>query len=73
MDVLADWWSALDRATQQYLIDHNGEPLPSDIASAVVRAGAPANDQSWWGERTADGSALSDELIDRIEEFANDE
>ena len=56
------WWPNLSPLTQRWLIEHNGEEIPSEVAEEI-------NDV---GGRVTDG-LLTDEDTDWIEEFANGE
>jgi len=64
---IEQWWPVLEPSTRQWLVAHNGEPLPED---EIRRVG---------GESTADvvaldeGHGLSDEAVDWIEALANEE
>lgn len=65
MDI-AGWWLRLLPATQEWLIAHNGEVLPREIADEIRSAG---------GSPTVgvDGVQLGDSDIDWIETVANEE
>lgn len=60
---VSEWWNQLDPQVQAWLIDNNGDSLPSDIAREVAAAGGPATS----------GQPLDDEDVDWIEAVANGE
>ncbi|KQQ67470.1 hypothetical protein [Microbacterium sp. Leaf320] len=65
-------WPTLAPETREWLIAHNGEPIPTDVASAIN--GADVSVDPTAGRRGATpGIALSDEDVDWIEAVANDE
>jgi hypothetical protein len=68
---IEQWWPDLEPSTRQWLIAHNGEPVPEAVVRDIRRAGsADAAELSF----DADGSAsLSDDAIDWIEAVANEE
>jgi hypothetical protein len=70
-----DWWWNLDPQTQQWLIDHNGEPLSSAVVEEIEAAGGEFDAEASWVGATddPDGLMLSDDAIDWIESVANDE
>ena len=71
---IEQWWSGLDPATQQWLIDHNGEAVPGDVLVRIFEAGGPAADDAWWShEDDSTGFFLPDEAVDQVEALANDE
>ena len=73
MDI-ENWWPKLQPSTRQWLIAHNGEALPPEVAAEVRRAGGTlATDASSVDESGATGSFLPDDAIDWIEAVANEE
>ena len=73
MDI-ENWWPNLQPSTRQWLIAHNGEALPAEVASEIRRAGGTvASDGSSVDEHGETGSVLSDDAIDWIEAVANEE
>lgn len=71
---ISGWWPRVPDATQEWLVAHNGEPLPDDVLEAVVRAGGVRSAASRWvGEDGPDGLLLSDGAVDWIEAVANGE
>ncbi|SDD81622.1 hypothetical protein [Auraticoccus monumenti] len=71
---IAEWWPSIPEATRDWLVAHNGEPLPEDVVEAVVRAGGVRSTGSRWvGEDGPDGLLLSDDAVDWIEAVANGE
>jgi hypothetical protein len=71
---IEDWWPKLRPETRNWLIEHNGEEVPSSVLSEITAvAGADSGDESWIGEKWPSGVLLSDAAVDWIEEVANDE
>jgi len=68
------WWESLDAGAKEWLIAHNGEPVPADISAKIVAAGGDFASGRWWvGEEGPEGWQLSDEAVDWIEAVANEE
>jgi len=68
------WWPNLTSESRAYLIDNNGDVVPSDLVEEIALAGGEVNSDAWWiGERGPTGFYLSDEAIDWIDEVANGE
>ena len=73
MDI-ENWWPNLQSSTRQWLIAHNGEALPTEVAAEIRRAGGTvATDASSADEGVSTGSLLPDDAIDWIEAVANEE
>jgi hypothetical protein len=71
---IEEWWSGLTPGTRQWLIDHNGEPVPEGVLNEITKAGGDVTADAWWvGEIGDAGVILSDAGIDWIEAAANDE
>ena len=71
---IEQWWPKLEPATQQWLIEHNGEPVPAEIVVEVTAAGGFIASGRWWqGQVGPSGFFVSDEAVDWIEEIANGE
>lgn len=71
---IQDWWPLLDPATQQWLINNNGDVVPPSILDQIgAVAGQPTADASWVGSEGREGFSLSDAATDWIEQTANDE
>jgi hypothetical protein len=67
-------WPRLTAATQTWLVDHNGEPLPDDILDEVLAVTAGQRDPRWWAGDSREGETqLTDEAVDWIDETANGE
>lgn len=66
-------WPALAPETRAWLIAHNGEPVPADVASAINSAGDLRAPDAVKRRDITPGRALSDEDVDWIETVANDE
>jgi hypothetical protein len=45
----ARWLSELDPEKRQWLLDHEGDPLPAGFAAAIIAAGGPARLAGWEG------------------------
>ena len=67
------WWPALSPATRAWLVAHNGEPVPLDVAREVEDAGGPAPSDGWWVVDAGSGRCMPDEAVDWVEAVANDE
>ncbi|MDR6987941.1 hypothetical protein J2Y66_002439 [Paenarthrobacter nitroguajacolicus] len=72
MDI-REWWPLLNAETRDWLIDHNGEPLPPNVVARIMTATGGTTDSRWWASESTDGPHLSDEAVDWIEGVANDE
>lgn len=73
MDI-ENWWPLLDSSTQKWLINNNGDVVPSSTLSQIIaQAGHPTADTSWVGSNVPEEFYLSDEATDWIEKIANDE
>jgi hypothetical protein len=69
-----EWWDTLDAASKDWLIQHNGEALSSDVLAKITAAGGDIASDAWWiGEEGPDGFYLSDEAVDWIEGVGNAE
>ena len=67
------WWPVISAETRQWLIDHNGEPVPDLVAGEITRAGGTISSESWWIDDIGTDGALilSDAGVDWIEAAAN--
>ena len=69
-----EWWNRLSSTTRQWLIDHNGEPVPSDVVDGIAAVHGPVTDDAWWVAETGPAGVLpTDEAVDWIEAVADDE
>jgi hypothetical protein len=69
---IAQWWQKLARETQDWLVEHNGEPLTASVRAEVVAVNDGDLDPSWWAGESVDGqSELTDQAIDWIDTRAN--
>ena len=69
-----EWWPKLAATTREWLIAHNGEPLPSHVIADIAWAGATVNAEQWWVEKRAGTKFfLSDAATDWVEAIANNE
>lgn len=67
-------WPHLATSTQDWLVDHNGEPLPDEILNEILTITAGLLDPRWWsGESRQGETQLTDEAVDWIDETANAE
>ena len=65
---IESWWPKLEPSTREWLIAHNGEELPAEIAAEIRRTGGDAAEESG-----GTGAFLRDGDVDWIEAAANDE
>jgi hypothetical protein len=73
MDI-SEWWPKLSDSARAWLVAHNGEPIPDDVARQILAATDGTTDPAWWAGDSTDGeSQLTDEAVDWIESAANDE
>ena len=71
---IEQWWPRLSPETRGWLIEHNGEALPTDVLNELARFGGEPTSETWWvGEQGPDGLYLSDDAVDWIEAVANSE
>ena len=64
----------LDSSTQQWLINNNGDVVPSSVLHRITAvAGEPTADAPRIGDNIPEGLSLSDEVADWIEKTANEE
>ena len=67
-------WPHLAAPTQEWLVEHNGEPLPDDIVKEILTVTAGQRDPRWWAGDSLDGETqLTDEAVDWIDQTANGE
>lgn len=67
------WWPRLTVATQQWLIDNNGDAVRPDIVAEIKAAGGPDSTDAWWAAGDTEGSYFTDDAVDWVEETANQE
>jgi len=71
---LEAWWSAVRPETRDWIVAHNGEPLPLDVVADITRVSGPVDPDAWWvADRGPDGLELSDAAVDWVETVANGE
>lgn len=46
---IAQWWPAVTAETRDWLVEHNGEPLPSAVKDDVLRVNGDLTDPSLVG------------------------
>ncbi|GGI45601.1 hypothetical protein BCL57_001657 [Agromyces flavus] len=68
---IEQWWSRLDGPARLWLVEHNGEPLTDEIVEKIREAGGTV-EMAGPGDGAA-GAHLSDEDVDRVEAWANEE
>lgn len=66
------WWSKLGPETRAWLIDNNGDAVPEGVAAEVAAAGGPLP-QGNADDDAPPGRYYTDEVVDWVEEMANDE
>ncbi|WP_432244966.1 hypothetical protein ACRB8A_14770 [Arthrobacter sp. G.S.26] len=67
------WWPLLDAETRDWLIEHNGEPLPPTVVDGIKAAAGGTTDSHSWANESPHGLQLSDGAVDWIETVANGE
>ena len=72
MNIL-EWWPLVDVETRDWLVEHNGEPLPPNVIANIMAVTGGTTDSEWWAGESSGGPRLSDEAVDWIEAVANDE
>lgn len=70
---ILEWWPLVAAETRGWLIEHNGEALPSNVIADILTATGGTTDSEWRTGESLDGPQLSDEAVDWIEAVANDE
>ncbi|WP_353650097.1 hypothetical protein ABLG96_03855 [Nakamurella sp. A5-74] len=66
-------WQEQDEQTRQWLIDHNGEVLPSDVLKRLTASAGDASELGWLDLHDPDEPVLTDSAVDWIESTANGE
>jgi len=70
---IEQWWPDLQPSTRQWLIAHNGEPLPEEIVREIRRVGGAGSTGVVPADAEARSVGLSDDAVDWIEAVANEE
>ena len=71
---IADWWPKLSGEAQDWLVEHNGEPLDSRVRAEIEAVNDGVLEPGWWSGESVDGqSELTDEAVDWIDTWANGE
>lgn len=70
---IQQWWLLVEAETRDWLIEHNGEPLPPKVIADIMAVTDGTTDPQWWAGESEGGPQLSDEAVDWIEAVANDE
>ena len=72
MDI-EEWWEKLSKPTQDWLLEHAGETLTSEVAEEISVAGGIVTTEPSDDEEGPAEFLLTDEAVDWIEELANEE
>ncbi|MCG6568487.1 hypothetical protein [Tessaracoccus sp. ZS01] len=68
------WWPKLRQQSRDYLMENNGDQVPTDLVEEITEAGGIVSTDAWWvGQSGPAGLYLSDEANDWIDEVANGE
>ena len=68
------WWPQLRAETQRWLMENNGDAVPSLLIAEIQAAGGPSETDPWWAEQDSSASrCMPDEATDWIEQKANNE
>lgn len=70
---MTTWWPLVGADTRAWLIDHNGEPLPPPVVTAIMVVTGGSTEPEWWAGESGDGARLTDAAVDWIEAVANGE
>jgi hypothetical protein len=71
---IEQWWPRLKPSTQEWLIENNGDVVPSEVLAEIAEAGGSVTSGAWWvGESGPSGFYFSDEAVDWIETVGNGE
>ncbi|KRB45037.1 MULTISPECIES: hypothetical protein [unclassified Terrabacter] len=71
---LETWWSAVRPDTRDWLVAHNGEPLPMHVVEDITRVDGPVDPEASWVDVDEDGVLrLTDAAVDWVEAVANGE
>ncbi|GAA2746390.1 hypothetical protein GCM10009868_31600 [Terrabacter aerolatus] len=71
---LETWWAQVRPETREWLVAHNGEPLPDAVVADILRVEGHVGADAWWADRDGNrGLSLSDAGVDWVEAVANDE
>jgi hypothetical protein len=67
-------WPLLSNSSRSWLVEHNGEPLPDDLITEILRITGGERTAQWWTGPSAEGETqLTDDAVGWIETVANDE
>ncbi|MCA1008239.1 hypothetical protein LCL87_21230 [Rhodococcus hoagii] len=71
---IADWWPKLSGEVQDWLVEHNGEPLDPRVRAEIEAVNDGVLEPGWSSGESVDGqSELTDEAVDWIDTWANGE
>lgn len=71
---IADWWPKLGVEVQDWLVEHNGEPLDPRVKAEIEAVNDGVSEPGWWSGESVDGrTELTDEAVDWIDTWANGE
>jgi hypothetical protein len=45
---IPEWWPLVDAETRDWLIEHNGEPLPQPVSADILAVTGGPTDSQWW-------------------------
>ena len=62
-------WPHLSTSSRSWLIEHNGEPLPDELVTEILRVTGNETSPQWWsGPSTEGDTQLTDETVANDEE-----
>jgi hypothetical protein len=71
---IEEWWPKLKPLTRKWLIENNGDAVPTEIVDEITDAGGSIATDAWWtGDRGPAGFYFSDAGVDWIEAIGNGE
>ena len=71
---IEQWWPRLKPSTREWLVENNGDAVPTELVVEIAEAGGTGASDDWWvGERGPSGFYFSDEAVDWIEAVGNGE
>ncbi len=70
---IEQWWPRLKPSTREWLIENNGDEIPTATVAEIAEAGGPLATDPWWVRQSALGLHFPDDTTDWIEAVANEE
>jgi hypothetical protein len=68
------WWPKLKPSTRHWLVENNGDAVPTEVVAEIAEAGGSVASDAWWvGESEPSGFYFSDQGVDWIEAVGNGE